>query len=49
MTNLGERLTEDEVEELFKETNLSKEEHFNYEEFIKIILMQWLNQNNIEY
>lgn len=46
MTNLGEKLTEEEIEELFRETSLEKEEHFNYEEFIKIILMQWGREND---
>lgn len=38
MINTGERLSEDELAELFKELNLEKEESFNYEEFIRSIL-----------
>jgi calmodulin len=38
MTNLGEKLTEDELTELFKELKMEKEDNFNYEEFIKTIL-----------
>lgn len=38
MTNLGEKLSEDELTELFKELKMDKEESFNYEEFIRSIL-----------
>ena len=38
MGNLGEQLSQDELNELFKELKMEKEESFNYEEFIKTIL-----------
>lgn len=38
MTNLGEKLSDDELNELFKELKMEKEDSFNYEEFIKTIL-----------
>ena len=38
MSNLGEQLSQDELNELFKELKMEKEENFNYEEFIKTIL-----------
>lgn len=38
MTNLGEKLTDDELNELFKELKMQKEDNFNYEQFIKTIL-----------
>ena len=40
MTNLGEKLNDDELNELFKELKMEKEDSFNYEEFIKTILMR---------
>ena len=42
MGNLGEQLSADELNELFKELKMEKEESFNYEEFIKTILTRWL-------
>lgn len=38
MSNLGEKLSEEELNELFKELKMEKEDNFNYEEFIKAIL-----------
>lgn len=38
MGNLGQQLSSDELNELFKELKMEKEESFNYEEFIKTIL-----------
>ena len=38
MTSTGEKLTDDELNELFKELKMDKETQFNYEEFIKTIL-----------
>ena len=38
MTSLGEKLSDDELNELFKELKMDKETQFNYEEFIKTIL-----------
>ncbi len=38
MTNLGEKLSEDELNELFRELKIEKEDSFNYEEFIRAIL-----------
>lgn len=38
MTNLGEKLTDDQLNELFKELKMEKEDNFNYEQFIKTIL-----------
>lgn len=38
MTNLGEFLTPDEVEELVKEADLDGDGQINYEEFIKLMM-----------
>ena len=38
MTSLGEKLSDDELNELFKELKMDKETQFNYEGFIKTIL-----------
>lgn len=38
MINLGEKLSEEELSELFKELKIEKEDSFNYEEFIRTIL-----------
>lgn len=56
MTSIGEKLTNEELDELFKELKMEKEDNFNYEEFIRAILTRWLidsliysefcNQNN---
>ena len=38
MLKFGEKLSEDELSELFKELKMDKEENFNFEEFIRTIL-----------
>ena len=41
MATSGEKLSDDVINELFKELKLDKEESFNYEEFIRTILTRW--------
>ena len=38
MTNLGENLTPEEVEEMIKETDLNNDGQIDYDEFIKMIM-----------
>lgn len=49
MTNLGEKLSDDELNELFKELKMEKDDTFNYEEFIRTILTRWLWSFAIEF
>ena len=37
MTNLGERLTHEEVDEMIKEANLNEKGEIEYEEYIKMM------------
>lgn len=38
MTNLGEKLTDDEVEEMIKEADVDGDGQVNYEEFVRMML-----------
>ena len=38
MLNLGERLTEEEVEEMIREADTDGDGQVNYEEFVKMML-----------
>ena len=38
MTNLGENLTPEEVEEMIKEADLDNDQQIDYDEFMKIIM-----------
>ncbi len=38
MLNLGERLTEEEVEEMIREADVDGDGSVNYEEFVKMML-----------
>jgi calmodulin len=38
MMNLGEKLTEEEVEEMIREADVDGDGHVNYEEFVKMML-----------
>ena len=37
MSNLGEKLTDDEVDELIKEADLDGDKQINYEEFVTMM------------
>lgn len=38
MTNLGEKLTDEEVEEMIKEADVDGDGQVNYEEFVRMML-----------
>ena len=37
MTNLGEKLTDEEVEEMLREADIDGDTQVNYEEFVRMI------------
>jgi len=41
MTNLGEKLTDTEVDDLIKEADVDGDGQINYEEFVKLMLSKW--------
>ena len=43
MTNLGEKLTEDEVDEMIREADIDGDGHINYEEFVRMMMARWNN------
>merc|ERR1712232_1017619 len=38
MTNLGEKLTDEEVDEMVREADVDGDEQINYEEFVKMMM-----------
>ena len=42
MTNLGEKLTDEEVDEMIKEADVDGDGQINYEEFVKVMMAKWL-------
>ncbi len=41
MTNLGEKLTDDEVDEMIREADVDGDGQINYEEFVKMMMAKW--------
>lgn len=42
MTNLGEKLTDEEVDEMIREADVDGDGQINYEEFVKMVCVCWL-------
>ncbi len=45
MTNLGEKLTDEEVDEMIREADVDGDGQINYEEFVKVSLVSPLQAN----
>merc|ERR1712072_478808 len=41
MTNLGEKLTDEEVDEMLREADIDGDGQINYEEFVKMMMSKW--------
>lgn len=41
MTNLGEKLTDEEVDEMIREADVDGDGQINYEEFVKMMMAKW--------
>lgn len=42
MTNLGEKLTDEEVDEMIREADVDGDGQVNYEEFVRMMLAKWI-------
>jgi len=38
MTNLGEKITDEEIEEMIREADIDGDNQVNYEEFVKMMM-----------
>ena len=41
MTTLGEKLTDEEVDEMIREADVDGDGHINYEEFVRMMMAKW--------
>ena len=41
MTNLGEKMTDEEVDEMIREADVDGDGQVNYEEFARMMLAKW--------
>jgi len=44
MTNLGEKLTDEEVDEMIREADVDGDGQINYEEFVKVMMAKWATE-----
>ena len=44
MTNLGEKLTDEEVDEMIREPDVDGDRQINHEEFVKMMMSKWLGE-----
>ena len=49
MTNLGEKLTDEEVDEMIREADVDGDGQINYEEFVKVMIIILIETMNIIY
>merc|ERR1712151_427786 len=49
MTNLGEKLTDEEVDEMTREADVDGDGQINYEEFVKMMMAKWARSPVIGY
>ena len=47
MTNLGEKLTDEEVNEMIREADVDGDGQVNYEEFVRMMLSKWKKKKDI--
>jgi len=45
MTNLGEKLTDEEVDEMIREADVDGDGQINYEEFVKVMMAKWRDKS----
>ena len=45
MTNLGEKLTDEEVDEMVREADVDGDGQINYDEFVKVMMAKWGKNN----
>uniref|UniRef100_A0A0A9DDR9 EF-hand domain-containing protein n=1 Tax=Arundo donax TaxID=35708 RepID=A0A0A9DDR9_ARUDO len=48
MTNLGEKLTDEEVDEMVREADVDGDGHINYQEFVKVMMAKRRNKRTEE-
>ena len=46
MTNLGEKLTDEDVDEMIREADIDGDGQINYEEFVKMMMAKQSGQQN---
>lgn len=49
MTNLGEKLTDEEVDEMIREADVDGDGQINYEEFVKVMMAKWFSFSFVKF